>query len=204
MISPRSIDLNSLSSLSLEERKQLPKVSGVYFAIDSLGVVQYIGRSVNINKRWKKHHKLDQLEKQPGIKIAYLQIDEISLLPKIEEALINWFQPCLNSSQICTQGYKKTKKQIDNREFDKPKTKIIWKMAEVMARYKIGGKNLAKYLGVRGNAVSNLKNAETMPRLDGDKLNSLCNGLSKLSGVEISPNDLLEFTLDEILEDTEE
>ena len=73
---------------------------------------------------------------------------------------------------------------------------IRWKLAEIMARYRIKGGDLGDYLGIKDNAVSNLKNAETMPRIDGNRLNSLCHGLTRLSGNEITPNDLIEFTLD--------
>ena len=61
MINPESIDLNSLSSLPLSDHSSLPGILGIYFAVDSLGSVQYIGRSVNLRQRWVNHHRHNQL-----------------------------------------------------------------------------------------------------------------------------------------------
>ncbi len=43
-INPATIDPLALPSVSLQERSQLPTTPCIYFAIDSQGVVQYIGR----------------------------------------------------------------------------------------------------------------------------------------------------------------
>ena len=78
-------------------------------------------------------------------------------------------------------------------------TLIKWRLNEVMARYRIKGNDLAAYLGVSGNAISNLKNARTMPRLTGEKLNTLCNGLNELAQDkerEITPADLIDYIAD--------
>lgn len=74
---------------------------------------------------------------------------------------------------------------------------IKWRLAEVMARHRIKGIDLAEYLSVRENAVSSLKNADTMPRIDGTKLNNICLGLTILSGEKITPNDLIEYKLNQ-------
>ncbi|NJM73030.1 MAG: hypothetical protein HC862_24400 [Scytonema sp. RU_4_4] len=47
MINPRDIDLNSLPWLPLEEKTAFPSRACIYFAIDSLGTVQYVGRSLS-------------------------------------------------------------------------------------------------------------------------------------------------------------
>lgn len=44
MIEPESINLLALPSLSLSRRGELPETSAIYFAIDSLDQIQYIGR----------------------------------------------------------------------------------------------------------------------------------------------------------------
>lgn len=53
-------DINplTLSSLPLEKRSQLPAVAGIYFVLNKNKQVQYIGRSVNIRRRWSGHHQL--------------------------------------------------------------------------------------------------------------------------------------------------
>lgn len=78
-------------------------------------------------------------------------------------------------------------------------TLIKWRLREVMARYRIKGIDLAKEMGISTNAVSNLRNSDTMPRLDGDALNNLCNALNKLAlglGEEITPSTLIDYSRD--------
>lgn len=77
-----------------------------------------------------------------------------------------------------------------------PQTVIKWKLAEVMARYKISGTTLAKSLGVGTNAISNLKNATTMPRINGDRLNELCSQIEELSGQSFALSELMEYCTD--------
>ncbi len=50
-----------------------------------------------------------------------------------------------------------------------------------MARYDIKGVYLAQKLDISANAMSALKNAKTMPRIDGMALNLLCNALNELA-----------------------
>jgi DNA-binding Xre family transcriptional regulator len=79
-------------------------------------------------------------------------------------------------------------------------TLIKWRLREVMARYRIKAKDLAKELGISSNAVSNLRLSESMPRLDGDSLNNLCNALNKLAlglEYEITPMTLIDYTRDD-------
>lgn len=53
----------------------------------------------------------------------------------------------------------------------------------------------------RPNAISALRNAKTMPRLDGVALNSLCNALNELAqdlDKPITPTDLLDYSQDPV------
>ena len=80
-----------------------------------------------------------------------------------------------------------------------PQTLIRWRLREVMARYHIKGVDLANQLGVSGNSISNLRNSKTMPRIDGESLNNLCNALNQLAldlDREITPGTLIEYTRD--------
>ena len=75
---------------------------------------------------------------------------------------------------------------------------IKWKLNEVMARHRIQGSDLAKYLNAVPNTVTNLKNAETMPRIDGKRLDELLNGLNDLAqnldeDQIITDRDLIEY-----------
>jgi len=75
-------------------------------------------------------------------------------------------------------------------------TLIGWKLSEVMARHRVPAKDLATFLGVSNNALSSLRTAETMPRIDGKRLGSLCDGITELSklGDRVTPFDLLEVS----------
>ncbi|HLP92218.1 MAG TPA: helix-turn-helix domain-containing protein [Nostocaceae cyanobacterium] len=96
MINPSEIDLKSLPWLPLDAKAAFPKNPAIYFAIDSTGKVQYIGRSVNPRARWQNHHQYENLESIGNVRIAYLFVDSPDLLPQIEAALIEWFTPLLN------------------------------------------------------------------------------------------------------------
>lgn len=82
-------------------------------------------------------------------------------------------------------------------------TLIKWRLSEVMARHRIKGTDLAERLQTTPNAISRLKNAKTMPRIDGDRLNALCNALNELAEdaenpkARITPAMLLEYVRDE-------
>jgi putative transcriptional regulator len=78
---------------------------------------------------------------------------------------------------------------------------LRWKLREVMARAKITNRELAQALKVHETSVSRMKTADTMPRIDGDTLDNLCNCLIKLyeeKGINqiVMPTDLFEFIPD--------
>lgn len=97
MIKPESLDLLALPSMPLSERKSFPAIPCIYFAIDSLNNVQYIGKTKNLRKRWKYHHKPSRLEESESIQVAYLLTD-IDLLDRREIELIEMFNPPLNAA----------------------------------------------------------------------------------------------------------
>lgn len=70
---------------------------------------------------------------------------------------------------------------------------INWRLAEIMARHDIKGTDLAERLGVTPKAVSNIRRAKTMPRLDGEALDRLCIALSELAGKRITPANLIDY-----------
>jgi DNA-binding XRE family transcriptional regulator len=103
MIDPSTINPLVLPSMPLEERSRFPPVPCVYFAIDSLGIVQYIGKAADLRVRWSQHHKYNKLAQMPMISIAYLQVDHYELLDDVELALIHWFNPPLNGRQAASE-----------------------------------------------------------------------------------------------------
>ncbi len=59
--------------------------------------------------------------------------------------------------------------------------------------------DLAKEMKLSANAVSNLRQSNTMPRLDGESLNKLCNALNSLAqelDEEITPITLINYVRD--------
>ncbi len=95
-IAPESINLAALPSLTLANRKQLPNIATCYLVLDGETVV-YVGRSNNLVLRWLGHHKLKQLKsRETEVKIAWIECSDVSLLPSIERALIQYFKPELN------------------------------------------------------------------------------------------------------------
>jgi DNA-binding Xre family transcriptional regulator len=105
MIDPKSLNIAALPALPLTDRQSFPPVSCIYFAIDSQGEIQYIGRTVNMQQRWITHHRYPVLAGMEQIRIAYMPV-EPDLLPSVEAALIDWFDPPLNGARterICKQ-----------------------------------------------------------------------------------------------------
>jgi hypothetical protein len=93
------MDLSQLPSLPLAERKKLPDVSGIYFAMSADGEVLYVGRTRSLFLRWQTHHRFRQLEVVPGVRIAWLTADRSSL-PDKERSFITDFSPPLNRTRV--------------------------------------------------------------------------------------------------------
>jgi putative transcriptional regulator len=60
-----------------------------------------------------------------------------------------------------------------------------------MARERMTNKRLAELMGVHPNAVSRLKNQDTLPHIGSETLNALCKYL------DCTPSDLIEYIRDE-------
>jgi DNA-binding Xre family transcriptional regulator len=69
-----------------------------------------------------------------------------------------------------------------------------WKLAELMARHKVTNKEMAEYLGMRPNSITDLKKADSMPRINGEQLDRIAAALSALSKINepVKGLDLLE------------
>lgn len=97
--SPESVVPLQLPSLPLSWRKGFPSCSAIYFAISNNQVL-YIGRTLNLVRRWANHHRQAELENVDEVRIAWMEVSEPELLPAIEKALIQFFKPCLNHCNI--------------------------------------------------------------------------------------------------------
>ena len=83
-----------MPSVAFSELDALPKEPGIYFAMSN-GIVQYIGRSENLCRRWKQHHHHSEMQQFDDVNIAYM-LCPVELTYEIERALIDWFSPPLN------------------------------------------------------------------------------------------------------------
>jgi excinuclease UvrABC nuclease subunit len=173
MISPSSIDLAALPSLYLSHRTELPEVSAIYFVIDSLNQIQYIGRSRNLKNRWHSHHRQFQLEAIESVRIAWLQCDDVSFLGEIEAALIEWFAPPLN-------GLRNNPESSNNG-------KLKSRLPDLMKEKGVDQKTVAAATGLSPTTVGKLYRSH-FDRIDNHTVMALCKyfGLRKL-------DDLLEL-----------
>lgn len=87
-------DPSKLPCVKLEDRKQLPAISGIYFAMQQDEVL-YVGLSGNIRERWKRHHKTPELIGMDDIKIHWIPSDGRPLIDQ-ENEYIKRFRPPMN------------------------------------------------------------------------------------------------------------
>lgn len=106
VITPESINIASLPSLALNDKKNLPSVSAIYLVLEGETII-YIGLAKNLYSRWRNYHqKMKHLRtRKTSLKIAWLECSDSDLMPAIEKALIAYFHPELNG--------KKTAEEID-------------------------------------------------------------------------------------------
>ena len=171
MINLETLDLKSLPSVPLENKNELPAISGIYFAIDSLEVVQYIGKTVNLQSRFSFHNRLEEFLELGKVTIAYLEINNCRLLLEIEKALIYWFKPRLNTLRLeitkkeSQRLYKNAvnkliaakKQQIDRPTSFQKKVKLSFSQWFKLRRdiANLTQAQIAKRLGVKPTTISN-------------------------------------------------
>jgi excinuclease UvrABC nuclease subunit len=102
MVEILKADLSALPSVPLDRLEDLPETPGVYLAVDSSLVVQYIGRTKNLRARWKfkSHHRYSQIATDPKSRVYWLCPANEALLPDLETLLIGRFKPILNNTKI--------------------------------------------------------------------------------------------------------
>lgn len=94
------IDLKALPSVFLENKNSLPKCPAIYAALSKENEVLYIGLANDLSARWATHNRLQQLRAIGDIRICWLEVSDKSILPEIEKALIDYFQPELNGKAV--------------------------------------------------------------------------------------------------------
>jgi len=99
MIDTSAVTPAALPSVSIDERRELPDTAAIYFVLTGTAVL-YIGQSVSLRQRCLAHHRLAQLNERGGCRIAWMMVDDTSLLDELEQACITHFQPVLNGTEI--------------------------------------------------------------------------------------------------------
>lgn len=98
------IKLSELQSIYLLDKDNLPNCAAIYFVSDSKGHILYIGRTVNLVKRWKDHHRFKQLKRfnrKDRISIRWMAcINDKNTLLYLENELIKLYKPPLNWSKV--------------------------------------------------------------------------------------------------------
>jgi hypothetical protein len=95
-LDPQSIPLLSLPFVPFYEPKRLPRLTAVYFVLNAKGTVLYVGKSINLLQRWLGHHRAAKLTDQQATRIAWLTIDDVTILATVEAACIAYFDPFCN------------------------------------------------------------------------------------------------------------
>lgn len=97
----RNIDIQSLKSVPIESRSQLPLTKGVYIVTDAGERVLYVGKASGRNGlrgrwigRWG-HHRDSDVMKAGAKTIKYLELDP-SCIAVVEADLIDVLEPLLN------------------------------------------------------------------------------------------------------------
>lgn len=93
------VDPFTLPCVNLDDKTDLPSKPGLYFVIDG-DTLLYIGRSKDLNRRWKSHHRYKQIKAMSRFpQIAFLDCDDESLL-WTEREVIQRFAPLLNDTKV--------------------------------------------------------------------------------------------------------
>lgn len=166
MIDPEFLNIADLPWLPLDAKSAFPKQSAIYFAIDSSGGVQYIGRSANVKMRWANHHRFDELQSIGNIRIAYLFMD-VDLLPSVEAALIEWFNPPLNILRRSLESINSPKPCFESG------LKIRSRLPELMAAKQVTQKEIATQTGLNPNTLSKFYRNQ-IDRFDRKTVEALC------------------------------
>lgn len=143
MVAVKYFNPLKLPSVSLFNKKELPKCAGIYFVIESDRVI-YIGQALSLVLRWQNHERLKEIHKRgTNIRLAWLECAEESLLPVIETALIEWFKPELNkySTGLSVKRESQSNSEDDRRVITLRLTDEEWLQLEEYSKKVARAKN---------------------------------------------------------------
>jgi GIY-YIG catalytic domain len=109
IIDPASLDIMALPSVALADYRQLPDTTALYFIVNAIGKLLYIGQSIELKTRWRTHHRLARYQQLEGIRIAWLDLSDRcpvtyrdgrkKYLVALERSCIAYFRPPDNRGQ---------------------------------------------------------------------------------------------------------
>lgn len=105
------IDVRSLPSMKLEQRRRLPNVKAVYIVFTSEAYL-YVGKTESLVIRWMSHNRLKEVQEHVDVNIAWLECDDSDILCSTEIFFINALVPILN-----VRGFEKKITEGENRLF---------------------------------------------------------------------------------------
>lgn len=152
---PQSIKILELPSLPLEARRSISNCPAIYFVLEEQQII-YIGRSGNLNKRWRNHEKISLFKQEAkNISIAWLKCSNLELLPGIEVALILFFKPKFN--QVLPESRNK--------------------LAQLRIGVSLTQRQLAKAVGITVQTISNWEQGVSPVTLSPRQALTLCQTL---------------------------
>jgi Zn finger protein HypA/HybF involved in hydrogenase expression len=95
-----TVNLDSLPSLCLAKRRQLPNCCAVYFVRAKDGKVLYVGVARSLVLRWLQHHKQLAFHRHDATTITWIEITPDVNGYEIEKAFISRFNPLLNKTTV--------------------------------------------------------------------------------------------------------
>jgi hypothetical protein len=99
-------DVGQLPSVPLESVRLLPDTSGLYIVMAD-GQAIYVGIAMaSLRRRWKQHHRAYVFKEIPGVRVAYLEIEDGPPLWRAEEAACDGLSPVLNGTPVGTRPRK--------------------------------------------------------------------------------------------------
>jgi hypothetical protein len=104
LIETVEVEVEALPRVSFAERRHLPSVPGIYFALAAEGQALYIGQAVDIRERWVGHARLRQLRDLRCASIAWRVEEDHEDRLWLEWDCINKLKPVLNGTTIPGQG----------------------------------------------------------------------------------------------------
>ncbi len=88
-------DILVLPYAKFKDRRFLPDVTVVYFALDEFNRILYIGKALDLRERWSNHHKIPTLEHLSCERIYWANTTQ-DKYSDFESDMIDRFQPCTN------------------------------------------------------------------------------------------------------------